>query len=123
MVTYERDGKLNTVQVTLKNSLGNFDLVKNTGMLDKLGADLQTLDSKKAKEYGLTGGVVVKKINEGAINNQTRMRDGFIITHANGKEVKSVEDLRLAIGDLKDIKIEGIYPGYNEPFEYPLDLE
>jgi hypothetical protein len=26
------------------------------------------------------------------------------------------------IGDSKDVKIEGIYPGYEETFEYPLDL-
>ncbi len=68
------------------------------------------------------GGVVVKKINEGAINDQTRMRDGFIITKANGKTVKSVDELRSIIGASKDVKIEGIYPGYEETFEYPLDL-
>ncbi len=62
-------------------------------MIDKLGAELVTLDPKKAKEYGIAGGVVVRKINEGAINDQTRMRDGFIITKANKKEVKSVDDL------------------------------
>ena len=53
-----------------------------------------TLDPKKAKEYGINGGVVVRKINEGAINDQTRMRDGFIITKANGKDVKYVDDLK-----------------------------
>jgi hypothetical protein len=66
---------------------------------------------------------VVRKINEGAINDQTRMRDGFIITKANGKEVKSVDDLKAVIGTDKDVTIEGIYPGYNEPFEYPLVLD
>ncbi len=51
------------------------------------------------------------------------MRDGFIITKANGKTVKSVEELRGVIGSLKEVKVEGIYPGYNEIFEYPLSLE
>lgn len=121
-VTYERNGTLNTVSVTLKNSSGNYDIVKADAMIDKLGADLVTLDSRQAKTYGLAGGVVVRKINAGAINDQTRMRDGFIITKANGKAVKSVEELRSVIGSSKDVKIEGVYPGYEETFEYPLDL-
>jgi serine protease Do len=122
-VTYDRDGAPNTVQVTLKNNAGNYAIVQPQGMIDKLGADLTTLDPAKAKEYGLSGGVVVRKINEGAINDQTRMRDGFIITKANGKEVKSVDGLKAIIGTDKQVTIEGIYPGYNEPFEYPLVLD
>ena len=122
-VTYERNEATNTVQVTLKNNAGTYSIVKPEGMIDKLGADLATLDVSKAKEYGINGGVVVRKINEGAINDQTRMRDGFIITKANGKEVKSVDDLKAVIGTDKEVTIEGIYPGYNEPFEYPLVLD
>ena len=121
-VTYERNGTMNTVLVTLKNSSGNFDIVKAETKVDKLGVDLVTLDSKLAKNYGIAGGVIVKKINAGAINDQTRMRDGFIITKVNGKIVKTVDELRSVIGISKDVKIEGVYPGYEETFEYPLDL-
>lgn len=121
-VTYERNGSLTTVPVTLKNSSGNFDIVKAETKADKLGAELVTLDGKLAKNYGLAGGVVVKKINDGAINDQTRMRDGFIITKVNGKAVKTVDELKNIIGNSKDVKVEGVYPGYEETFEYPLDL-
>ncbi len=122
-VTYERNGSQSTAQVTLKNNAGNYDIVKPAGTIDKLGADLVTLDPKKAKDLGLNGGVVVRKINEGAINDQTRMRDGFIITKANGKEVKSVEELQKVMGTQNQVTITGVYPGYNEPFEYPLVLD
>jgi Do/DeqQ family serine protease len=122
-ITYDRSGSTNTVQVTLKNSAGNFEIVKADEMIDRLGANLVTLDSKKAKEYGIAGGVVVKKINNGVIDNQTRMRDGFIITKANDKAVKSVEELKAVIGSSKEVKVEGIYPGYSEIFEYPLTLD
>ena len=122
-VTYERNGALNTVPVTLKNNSGNFDIVKAETTVDRLGAELVTLDSKLAKNYGIAGGVIVKKITGGgAIDDQTRMRDGFIITKVNGKAVKSVDELRSIIGTSKDVKIEGVYPGYEETFEYPLDL-
>ena len=122
-VTYDRNGSENTVVVTLKNSAGNFDIVKPSTMLDKLGAEMETLDPKKAKELGLNGGVVVKKINDGVLNDQTRMRDGFIITKLNGKDVKNMDDLRKLIGSQTSITISGVYPGYNEPFEYPLSLD
>lgn len=121
-VTVEREGAVKTFVVTLKNSAGNYDIVKTDIALDKLGADLVNLDAKKAKEYGLNGGVVVKKINEGVINDQTRMRDGFIITKANGKDVTSIDQLRSLIGSSEQLTITGYYPGYSEPFEYPLDL-
>lgn len=122
-VSISRNGSEKTVNVTLKNNAGNYDIVKPTTMVDKLGADLETLNPKKAKEYGLNGGVVVRKINDGALNDQTRMRDGFIITKVNGKEVKTLDDLKNLIGNSTDITISGVYPGYNEPFEYPLSLD
>lgn len=121
-VTYERNGKTATVNVTLQNDAGNFDIVKAPTSVDKLGAQLENLDPKKAKEFGLEGGVVVKRITDGALNDQTRMRDGFIITKANGKVVKNLDDLDKIIGSQKQITITGVYPGYSEVFEYPIDL-
>lgn len=121
-VTYERDNKTNTVGVTLQNDSGNYEIVRAPSTVDKLGAQLENLDPKKAKEYGLDGGVVVKRINEGALNDQTRMRDGFIITKVNGKTVKNLDDLSKIVGSDTQITITGVYPGYNEIFEYPIDL-
>lgn len=122
-ITYARNGAVKTVSVTLKNSAGNYDIVKRNEMIDKFGADLLTLDAKRAKSLGLQGGVVVRKINDGAINDQTRMRDGFIITKANGKSVRNLDDLKAIIGNSSEVTIEGVYPGYEEIFEYPLILE
>lgn len=122
-ITYERDKKPATVTVTLKNSSGNYDIVKRSEMIDKFGADLVTLDAKRAKALGLPGGVEVRKIKDGAINDQTRMRDGFIITSANGKPIRSLDDLKAIVGSSNEVTIEGVYPGYDETFEYPLILE
>ena len=121
-VTYMRSGKENTASVTLKNKAGNFDIVKADAALDILGAQLLTLDAKKAKDYGVAGGVIVKKINDGVLNDQTRMKDGFIILKLNDKEVKSIDELKAAIGANKNVTISGFYPGYDGMYEYPITL-
>jgi len=67
-VTYLRNDVENTVVITLKNKAGNFGVVEKEVAADLLGAQFLNLDSRKAKEYGVTGGVIVKKIQEGILN-------------------------------------------------------
>ena len=121
-VQYLRDGKSFTTTVSLKNKSGSFDIVK-TVVTDKLGAELQTLDKKKATELGVKGGVVVSRISTGLIDEQTRMRDGFVILKLNGAEIKSVEELNAAIAKSpKRIMLEGFYPGYDGVYQYPIEI-
>ena len=117
-----RKNKEIALTVTLKNKAGNYDIVKNDTQIDLLGADLISLDAKKAKEYGIEGGLIVKKINEGALNDQTRMKDGFIILKVNDKEVKNLDELKKIIGNEKSFTISGFYPGYDGLYEYPILL-
>ncbi len=123
-VSYVRTGKENTVNLTLKNKAGNFDVVKNDALLDGLGAELANLDSKKAKEYGVAGGVVVKRVKPdgGALNEQTRMKDGFVILKINDEDIKSIDDMKRIIGGTKDFTLIGFYPGYEGIYEYPISL-
>ncbi|HET9057999.1 MAG TPA: trypsin-like peptidase domain-containing protein [Chitinophagaceae bacterium] len=123
-VGYKRDGQNKSTVVTLKNKVGNFEIVKNDGsnILDNLGADLETLDKNKAKNNGISGGVLVKKLKKGGwLGEQSFMRDGFIIVRVNGKEIKSVEELNKAIANSdKTFTIEGVYPGNDSVYEYTI---
>ncbi len=119
---YEREGKEITTNITLKNNAGNFDIVKADAVIDNFGAQLVTLDAKKAKEFGIAGGVLVKKINEGVLNDQTRMKDGFVIVKINDKDIKNMDEFKAAIGANKNITITGFYPGYDGMYEYPITL-
>jgi len=122
-LTYTRSGKENTVPLILKNKAGNTSIVKTTGILEKLGAELVAADSKVASANQITGGVVVKKIGEGLLK-KTRMQEGFIITSVNDQEIKTVADLDkiLSLNKGRKVKIEGIYPGFESTYPYPLDL-
>lgn len=121
-VTVIREGKTLALPVMLKNKAGTYDIVKTESQADLLGADLVNLDIKKAREYGINGGVIVKKINGGVLNDQTRMKDGFIIIRINDAEVKSIEDINKAIGDKTTVSISGFYPGYDGIYEYTVTL-
>lgn len=121
-VTVVRNDKPFTYTVMLKNKAGTYDLVKTESQAEMLGAELTDLDRNKAADYGVKGGVVVKKINEGVLNDQTRMKDGFIILRINNQEVKNVGDLNKALADQKTVNITGFYPGYDGLYEYMINL-
>lgn len=124
-VTYKRGGSEKTVNVTLKNNSGNYEIVKSANKSDlnsRLGAELETFDKKKATQAGITGGVLVKKINDGVLKS-TKMQDGFVITGVNGANVATLDELKAALGNATGIiRLEGVYPGYEGVFAYPLNL-
>ena len=124
-IMFIRNDKENTTTVTLKNNAGNFDIVKNeitAGSI--LGAELANLDPKKAKDFGVPGGVVVKRISDaGVLGQQTRMKDSFIILKVNDKNVANVAALREAMASSRDITISGFYPGYEGMYDYQLSLD
>ncbi len=68
-VTYKRDGKESTISIILRNNSGTTAVIR-TSVLDKLGADLQTLSKKDAASLDLKGGVVVKSVTEGGLMDQ-----------------------------------------------------
>jgi serine protease Do len=125
-VTYKRDGKEYTTTATLGTTAGTYDEVaSNTTVGQILGAELETLSESKANTYEIAGGILVKKIIAGGAFSKTRMQDGFIITNVNGIEVTSVDELARAISQMRGetLQLEGMYPGYDGIYRYPLNLE
>ncbi|MBC7851500.1 MAG: PDZ domain-containing protein, partial [Chitinophagaceae bacterium] len=121
-LSYMRDGKEFSINVTLRNSTGTTDVVK-TSVLDKLGAELRTVDSKVAKELGVEGGVEIRAISSNGLLSRVRVQEGYVITKANGKDVKNVEDLRKVIETSSgSVKLEGMYPGYDGVYPIVVNL-
>lgn len=122
-VSYVHDGKEITTDVLLKNSSGNTDVVK-TSVLDKLGAEFETISKKDAADFGIKGGVRIKSMDEKGAFSKTRIEDNFVITKVNGKEVLSIDDLRREIEKVPNgsVKIEGVYPGYEGVYPYTIKL-
>jgi Do/DeqQ family serine protease len=123
-VTYTRGGKEYNIQVELKKKAGTFSDVAGVNLGSRLGAELVSLDKTAAREYGIGGGVQVRKITQGGALSRTRMGEGFVITSVNGSDITSVDDLTKALSQSKgSVRLEGIYPGYDGMYTYPLNLE
>ena len=122
-LTYQRAGKEYTTAITLKNKTGSTDIVK-TSVLDKLGAELETLNKDDAKEVGVKGGVMVKAIGARGLLSKVRIQEGYVITKANGKDVSSVDDLRKILEVASgSVKLEGVYPGYEGVYPIVINLD
>lgn len=84
---------------------------KPHAVLQKLGADLETLPAEKAEALGIDGGVQVKALYNGKIRQYTNMQEGFIITKVDGEAVTDCENLiaRLEDKPAGGLLLEGIY--------------
>ena len=67
---------------------------------------------------------MVSKITPGGALSRTRMNEGFIIISVNDQDVSSVDELTKALSKVNGpVSIEGVYPGYDGTYKYPLNLE
>jgi serine protease Do len=123
-VTYKRDGKEYSIGVTLSNnSSSTSTTIIKSSVLDKLGAQLENLSKKDAATLEVKGGVVVKSITENGLMDKSRIQEGFIILKANGEDIKNVDDLQRILGKATGtVKLEGVFPGYEGVYTYPLRL-
>jgi S1-C subfamily serine protease len=123
-LTYQRSGKENTVFIVLRNKSGNTELVKNNSVLDRLGADFATVDSKTAAANKISGGVMVRKIRDGILRKRTRLEEGFIITKVGNEEVKNMTDFERILNANKGrtVMLQCVYPDVDGIYPIPLDL-
>ncbi len=122
-VTYLREGKEKTTNVTLKNNVGTLAATTPQTAVDQLGGELVTLDEATARKNNIRGGVRVAKLGNGLLS-KTRMQEGFIIISANDTNILKIEDLKkiLATANGGSVTLKGFYPGDNFLYGYPITL-
>lgn len=125
-VTVKRDGKEKVFDVVLENSNGGTDIMKKEKkeVLNLLGADFETLDKSAAKKLDIDGGVKVTRLYAGKIKKETQMREGFIITHIDGKKVKDIEDVANFLEDKRGgVMLEGTYEDRPGKYYYAFGMD
>jgi serine protease Do len=112
-VNFVRKGDPHEVEVTLKNKMGNTEIVKreDTSMRNLLGAEIRTITKEEAQKMELAGGAKVTKVGEGKIK-EAGIKEGFIITSVDKNPVKDVEDVGAILEENRTggLLIAGVYP-------------
>lgn len=113
-VSFYRDGKMMTKEMTLRNSNGDTTLTR-AGEMSELGAAFAKLTEDEIKQHQLSHGVVVKGLEDGRFKN-AGIKQGFIITSINNIKVSSPEDIEKIYKEImssdedKVMFIKGITP-------------
>ena len=121
-ITYQRNGSERNSTATLKGDVGTYPSMRAQAV-ELLGASFENLDRQQAADLGINGGVKVKDLQDGILSQQTRIKEGFIITKVNNQRVTSVDQLKQAIENSgSSALISGIYPEHPErEYQYALN--
>ncbi|MGM0532423.1 MAG: Do family serine endopeptidase, partial [Bacteroidota bacterium] len=88
-----------------------------------LGIELKEIDKETARETGIDGGIQITKLRNGKLKQETDVREGFIITDMNGKEVRSVEDFVSRLEKAEGgVFLEGVYEQYPGKYYYAFGM-
>ena len=123
-LTYMRDKKKHTVNITLKNEQGTTKVVKNAD-LDILGGNFREIGKEKMSQLNISYGLEVIKVNKGKLAEAGISR-GFIIQKINDESIKTIDDLQKVVKEASTSKepvlyIQGLYPtGRKAYFAIPL---
>lgn len=123
-VTVWRDKKEKEFTITLKNAQGNTKIVKKADM-EILGAAFRAVPDELKRQLNLGYGVQVTGVSDGRMAD-SGIRKGFIILKANGKQLRTVEDLEdvmKAASQSPDqvLFMTGVYPS-GKRANYAVDL-
>jgi Do/DeqQ family serine protease len=121
----DRFGEKIEFEVTLRNQEGETRMGKkeDKAILDILGLNVKEIDRETARKLDIPGGIKIVKLYSGKLKTQTNIREGFIITKVNGKEVTSVDEFVELLEDKKGgIMLEGVYEDYPGTYYYAFGL-
>lgn len=95
LVTYTRNGKTNTANVTLKDQKGNTSARSKADLTvtEKIGSEFEPLSDRIKTNYGLNSGVIARNVTEGGEMDKIGIVDNYIIIEVNGKPVNSQKDV------------------------------
>ena len=109
-LSYVRNGKQNTVDITFSDNRVAENNAKNRELMETLGASFEELQATDLKKYGLKNGVQVKSVKSGKFM-RAGIGENFIITEINGTRVSKISDIEQIINSSRGgVYIEGQYP-------------
>lgn len=122
-VAIERDGKPFYFDVTLFNSMGNTDIMRNdTEAAEQiLNGSFREVNDKEKQQYGISKGIVIEKVGKSPFA-RLGIKNGFIITSIDKKVNISIEDIRQLEKKKGKLIVEGFYPNDSRTYYFVLVL-
>lgn len=123
-----RDGRSRSVKVPLKNKNGNTSVVTTSpsedALMEQLGIEMENLSASEANRMDLSGGVRITQIRDGLVKSNTNIQEGFVITKAAEREVKSIRELSSVLQNKRSrgVMLEGVYPGDPTVYYYAFGM-
>lgn len=124
-LTVDRSGKERIFDVILKSREGTTTPVQTAqaGILDVLGIEVEDIDKATARKLDIPGGVKITSMYPGKLSNTTDIREGYIITKIDGKEVKSRDEfIDIMQGKEGGVMFEGVYEEYPGVYYYAFGM-
>lgn len=125
-VTYYRDNKKIEKTATLRNQTGSTSITKKSDF-SELGCAFMKLTAETKTRLGISNGVQVKGLKDGAIRD-AGVKEGFIITAVNDVPVNSSEDVEQVYNSVmkdsdeyKALILYGVYPT-GKKYTYAVNL-
>ncbi|MBQ2020708.1 MAG: PDZ domain-containing protein, partial [Rikenellaceae bacterium] len=109
-ISVKRGDDMKHFEVTLRNKAGKAELISkdDVDVEQALGGKFAAVNERAMRELDIKGGLQVVQIKQGGLLAKARVREGFVITHINDRQVRSVNDLSKI--NEKIASIDGIYP-------------
>lgn len=108
-ISVKRDGSVKHFEVLLRNKAGEAKLLdKNSvDVPSVLGGQYANLSDRTKKSLNIKSGIQVVDVGSGLLK-KSQIKNGYIITHINGIEIKDVSDLSKITSNITII--DGLYP-------------
>ncbi len=107
-----REDKEMLLPIVLRNKNGTTEVVKKSGneITSLLGAEFENVSPDELSSLRINGGVRIKSLSGGKLR-MAGIKEGFIITHVDRKEITNNNDLVEVLRNKKGgVLIEGLYP-------------
>ena len=121
----DRKGKKAEYQVTLRNQHGKdkIEVREATAMLDLLGVELEEIDRETAAKIDASSGLRITKIKSGKLKHDTDVKEGFIITKVDGKDIGSIDEFTNYLQNREGgVFLEGVYEDRPGKYYYACGL-
>lgn len=109
-ISVKRDGAVKQMEVTLRNKAGKTELIsrEDVDVVEALGGRFTEVGDRLLRQLDIKGGVQVAGIKADGILARARVKEGFVITHLNDRQIRSLDDMQRMTDKVRSI--DGVYP-------------